>query len=532
MLTWGLLGPGRGSNGSSTPYRRYGTSPRCRTTSSSGRRTPGCSNETARPTGRAAGSRRSSGCGGHGDLQVGVPGCCSPRRAGRFGRRGDPPVRLARAGDVRGAHRGGDRASPRDRHRLCTRRRAPRDRRRPPRRPRRPRRDGAAIRQVLLRACSGGQHGEPGRCAGPRARSGRRSRPATASSPATSPSTDVIGRGVSIPAPTFEHVLRLSDDIGIFEHAEGSTPRRHHGYCLDDVARALVVVAREPDPSDVLIDLTRRYLEFVVSAQAPDGRCHNRLGLDRRWEDRPGIEDCWGRALWGLGPPRPAPAIPPSASSGHPVRATARGGDVVIARRWPSPHSARPRSSPCARTTRWRGACSRAAARLIGRPTGSDRGRGPRPGSAYANAALPEALLAAGEHLGDAPRPRRRLFLLGWLLEHETRDDHLVGDTRRAAGHVGEARPGFDQQPIEVAALADACARAFRLTGDRRWAWASSRRSDGSWARTTRRVALRADDWRWVRRPPCGRSQREPGGRIDLGPGGHAAAARAAARGA
>ena len=29
--------------------------------------------------------------------------------------------------------------------------------------------------------------------------------------------------------------------------------------------------------------------------------------------------------------------------------------------------------------------------------------------------------------------------------------------------------PGFDQQPIEVAALADACARAETVDGDRQW---------------------------------------------------------------
>lgn len=34
---------------------------------------------------------------------------------------------------------------------------------------------------------------------------------------------------------------------------------------------------------------------------------------------------------------------------------------------------------------------------------------------------------------------------------------------------LGEARPGFDQQPIEVAALADAFASAFDVTGDPRW---------------------------------------------------------------
>ena len=33
----------------------------------------------------------------------------------------------------------------------------------------------------------------------------------------------------------------------------------------------------------------------------------------------------------------------------------------------------------------------------------------------------------------------------------------------------GEAGPAFDQQPIEVAALADACARAYLIAGRPRW---------------------------------------------------------------
>jgi hypothetical protein len=33
----------------------------------------------------------------------------------------------------------------------------------------------------------------------------------------------------------------------------------------------------------------------------------------------------------------------------------------------------------------------------------------------------------------------------------------------------GEARPGFDQQPIEAAAIADACARAAAGSSDPQW---------------------------------------------------------------
>jgi hypothetical protein len=86
----------------------------------------------------------------------------------------------------------------------------------------------------------------------------------------------------------------------------------------------------------------------------------------------------------------------------------------------------------------------------------------------YANATLPEALLAAGAVTGDAPLVRRALGFLAFLLESETRDGHLsvTGVDGREPGEPG---PFFDQQAIEVAAMADACARAYEITGDPRW---------------------------------------------------------------
>ena len=79
----------------------------------------------------------------------------------------------------------------------------------------------------------------------------------------------------SIPAPIFRHLRRLTDAGGLYEHAEGVTPRREHGYCLDDVARALMVVCREEHAAE-LDDLREQYLSFVLAAQEPDGRFHNR----------------------------------------------------------------------------------------------------------------------------------------------------------------------------------------------------------------------------------------------------------------
>jgi hypothetical protein len=110
-----------------------------------------------------------------------------------------------------------------------------------------------------------------------------------------------------------------------------------------------------------------------------------------------------------------------------------------------------------------------AAVRAIGRPAGRPTWPWPEARLTYANAALPEVLIAAGEHLGDERALDDGLQLLGWLVDLETRDEHL-SVTPAGGWSLGDARPAFDQQPIEVAALADACARAQRLSADTRWA--------------------------------------------------------------
>ncbi|GAA3872864.1 glycosyl transferase [Saccharothrix violaceirubra] len=268
--------------------------------------------------------------------------------------------------------------------------------------------------------------------------------------------------------PGFAHLLRLGDDTGLYEHADGPLPRREHGYCLDDVARGLVVLCREPEPSADLVVLVERYLAFTAHAQADDGRFHNRLGTDRAWRDEPGSGDWWGRALWGLGTAAarcPVPWIrtaalarfergahhrPPSVRS---MAFAALGAAEVLA------------GDPG----------HRLAAELLGDVSSYVGGPGDVPGWPwperrlfYANAVLPEALIAAGHLLGDPGIRDDGLRLLGWLLTVESAGDHL-SPTPTGGRHPGAPRPAFDQQPIEVAALADACARAHEVTDEPRW---------------------------------------------------------------
>jgi hypothetical protein len=77
-------------------------------------------------------------------------------------------------------------------------------------------------------------------------------------------------------------------------------------------------------------------------------------------------------------------------------------------------------------------------------------------------------MMAAGVALGRPVLVDDGLDLLGWLLEHETNDGHL-SVTPVGGSDPEDPRPAFDQQPIEVAALADACARAAAHGKDDRW---------------------------------------------------------------
>ena len=267
--------------------------------------------------------------------------------------------------------------------------------------------------------------------------------------------------------PRLDHLVRMCDERGLFEHASGSVRRVEHGYCTDDNARLLVVTARERDVGDAR-RLSRLALEFVLESQAPDGRIRNRVDLDGNWTDRASTNDCWGRAIWGLG----------VAARRHRDAAVRQWALGAVERSF-----VRRSTSTRAMAFAVLGACEVAeadpdhrAARAVladfvdGIPT-VVRPRWPWPEKrmSYANAVLPDALIAAGAALGRSVDVDRGLALLRWLVDIQTRDGHLsvVGNAGRGPK---DAAPQFDQQPIEVASLADACTRAFELTGDRQWA--------------------------------------------------------------
>ena len=106
---------------------------------------------------------------------------------------------------------------------------------------------------------------------------------------------------VTTTAISFRHVQTLTDHIGMFEHADHTEPRRELGYCTDDVARLLIVLVREPDLDPALRSIRRLAFRFLTSGQSASGRMRNRRDRRGRWQDRAGVEDCWGRSVWAFG---------------------------------------------------------------------------------------------------------------------------------------------------------------------------------------------------------------------------------------
>jgi hypothetical protein len=284
----------------------------------------------------------------------------------------------------------------------------------------------------------------------------------------TAPSLAMPAAGTAVPAASFAHLARLTDDTGLFEHARHATARRQHGYCTDDVARGLVVTSREPDPPAEVLRLAECYLAFLTHAQDGSGAFHNRLAHNRRWTDEPGLGDWWGRALWGLGTAAvrsPARWIREEALVAFTVGAARRSlapramafaglGAAEVLRNHPDNTDAAGLLAD--------------AATAIGTPGDSQNWPWPQPRLAYANAALAEAVIAAGHLSADGPLLATGLRMLTWLCDLQLSDGRL--SVISAGGwHRNAPRARYDQQPIEVAALADACTTAAAVTGDPAW---------------------------------------------------------------
>ncbi|WP_205878457.1 glycosyltransferase [Mycobacterium camsae] len=273
---------------------------------------------------------------------------------------------------------------------------------------------------------------------------------------------------MSPPEPRFDHLSRLTDRRGAVHRACLAVPCTQHGYRTDDMARMLVVASREADSGGAVNGLARVAMQFLNDAQSYAGPCRNRMDSKGRWEDEPSVGDAWGHCIWGLG-----------TAAAHSDVGLIRRLAVIQFERAAKVRAPRPRSMAFA---------ALGAAELLSVDPGHRPARElltdyaaaaaapkrnaawpwPEPRLTFANAVIPEAIIAAAVTFGDSTLLNQGLDLLGWLLGHETAGGHL-SPTPAAGRGPADLRPAFDQRPIEVSTLADACARACAVDKGSIW---------------------------------------------------------------
>ncbi|MEN8760912.1 MAG: glycosyltransferase family 4 protein [Thiogranum sp.] len=284
-----------------------------------------------------------------------------------------------------------------------------------------------------------------------------------------------------LPEIKLEYLRRMTDDTGMLQHAKYTVPDRTHGYCVDDNARALIVAVTLQDlqPLDsALSDLAAIYLSFLGHAfNAQTGRFRNFMSYERCWLEETGSEDSHGRAIWGLGVAVSLGrdkgqvgfavdlfhrALDATEHFTHHPRALAFaiiGIHAYLCRYSGDSRAKRMRKILSQRLMKqFRGFASKDW------PWCADR-------LSYDNARLPQALLLSGQWLPDPEMLEAGLHALGWLKQVQTdetgRHFAAIGNHGWLTRDGGKAR--FDQQPIEAAAMVDACIEAFNCTRDEEW---------------------------------------------------------------
>src|SRR6202795_2585070 len=108
-----------------------------------------------------------------------------------------------------------------------------------------------------------------------------------------------------LPELKMNHLLRMTDSTGVFQHAVFGVPNFSEGYCTDDNARAFILsvllgeLGEEPESVRALTTTSAAFLHHAFDLKTK--RFHNHLSFERRWLDDQGSEDCQGRAIWALG---------------------------------------------------------------------------------------------------------------------------------------------------------------------------------------------------------------------------------------
>ena len=286
-------------------------------------------------------------------------------------------------------------------------------------------------------------------------------------------------RPAELPALKLDHLRRMTDDTGMFQHAIFTVPNYREGYTIDDNARALTVSALlEELGNEETSELTSRYFAFVWYAfNSETGRFRNFMDYQRNWMEENGSDDSHGRTLWALGTVLGRSNTPALQSMAGWVFEKALPAILHTSspRAWAFAligiHEYLHRFAGDRRVGQVR---EQLAGRLLKlyQMNRADEWRWYEKSLTYCNAALPHALLMCGQGIPNNDMSEAGLESLSWLadLQHaEEAGGHFVPIGSNGFYQRGGERARFDQQPVEAQAMVSACLEAHRITGNKSW---------------------------------------------------------------
>jgi glycosyltransferase involved in cell wall biosynthesis len=282
-----------------------------------------------------------------------------------------------------------------------------------------------------------------------------------------------------LPALRLDHLSRMSDATGIFQHAIFTVPNFSEGYCTDDNARAFILTVlldelnEEPERARTLATTYAAFLQHAFDAKAK--RFHNHLSFDRHWLDDPGSEDCHARALWALGlcvgrsPHRSFQVMAGQLFA----QALPAVTEFTSPRAWAFSllgiHEYLGRLSGDRAVSQVRETLTMRLMELFDRTAKPDWPWFEEE-LAYDNAKLAHALIVSGRAAKQPAVFERGLAALRWLTEVQASENgHLRPIGSNGFYRRGGVRAHFDQQPIEAHSMVSACLAAYRATGDGHW---------------------------------------------------------------
>jgi glycosyltransferase involved in cell wall biosynthesis len=282
-----------------------------------------------------------------------------------------------------------------------------------------------------------------------------------------------------LPDLKLDHLFRMSDATGIFQHASFTVPNFAEGYCIDDNARALVLLLMLQqlghDSPRIQAQATT-YAAFLNHAfDRTTRRFHNFMSFDRRWIDEVGSEDCQGHALWALG----LCVRQAGHGSFQMLAAELFEQALPIAAEFSSPRAWAFTLIGIDEYLRRFGGDRRAshiretlAVKLMQRhaDAATEEWQWFEDVVSYANAKLPHAMILSGRCMNNQPMVELGVKTLRWLLKIQTSEAGALQPIGSNGFYPrGGQRALFDQQPIEAQVTVSACIEAFHATNDKFW---------------------------------------------------------------